>query len=309
MGKAHDNNKFRSGNPGEGPAKDTTKAEIGAFSAGISTRATLVVWRCAPFIRPGCYFCTFYQPLLAPFVPSCNYQSRTQPRPSSGNRRSWARSIEPGHLWHAQTLLFGPIESSKQGPASSIYNTLRQIAASFGVALIITIFIDALLSFPSLIFVLALVATLGAGLINVAIALAVVRIPIYARIARGQTLQITSLDYIVAAEVSGTPTWRILLRHVLPNIFSPILVQATTSVSLAILEESVLGFLGLGAQPPTPEWGTMISAAQQYLRTDPWMMIGPALAIIIVLLSLNILGDAVRDHLDPRDTTALGKPI
>ena len=174
---------------------------------------------------------------------------------------------------------------------------------------VITIIVDALLSFPSLILALALVAALGPGLVNLAIALAIVRIPIYARIARGQTLQVSALDYVSAAKLNGTRTWRILLRHILPNIFSPILVQATLSISLAILEESVLSFLGLGAQPPTPEWGTMVNDAQQYLRTDPWMMVGPALAIVIVLLSLNILGDAVRDYLDPRDMTAAGKPL
>lgn len=174
---------------------------------------------------------------------------------------------------------------------------------------LITIFVDALLAFPSLILALALVAALGSGIINVAIALAVVRIPIYARIARGQTLQVAAQEYITAARVSGTRTWRILLRHILPNIFSPLLVQATISISLAILEESVLSFLGLGAQPPTPEWGTMINEAQQYLTTDPWMMIGPALAIVIVLLSLNILGDAVRDYLDPRDMTGVNRPF
>lgn len=174
---------------------------------------------------------------------------------------------------------------------------------------LITIIVDALLSFPSLIFVLALVAALGPGLINVAIALAVVRIPIYARLARGQTLQVASLDYVTAAVVCGTRTSRILLRHILPNIFSPLLVQATVSISVAILDESVLSFLGLGAQPPTPEWGAMISEAQQFLRTDPWMMAGPALAVVIVLLSLNILGDAVRDYLDPRDRAAVNKPL
>ncbi len=135
---------------------------------------------------------------------------------------------------------------------------------------LITIVVDALLSFPSLILALALVAALGPSIINLA---------------------------------------SILLRHILPNIFSPLLVQATISISLAILEESVLSFLGLGAQPPTPEWGMMINEAQQYLATDPWMMIGPALAIVIVLLSLNILGDAVRDHLDPRDMIGASKPL
>ena len=166
----------------------------------------------------------------------------------------------------------------------------------------ITILIDALLAFPSLILALAIAAALGSGITNVVIALAVVRIPIYARLARGQTLQVRALDYVTASRAVGTPAWRILLRHIFPNILSPLLVQATLSISFAILDESVLSFLGLGAQPPTPEWGTMISDAQPYLTgaTDPWMILGPALAITITVLCLNLFGDAMRDRLDPR---------
>jgi peptide/nickel transport system permease protein len=165
---------------------------------------------------------------------------------------------------------------------------------------VIIMVIDALLSFPSLILALAIVAALGPSIINVTIALAIVRIPIYARLARGQTLQASTQDYVTAAILTGTRTRKIMLRHILPNIFSPLLVQATISISFAILDESVLGFLGLGPQPPTPEWGSMISDAQVYLNSDPWMMLGPALAIVLIVLSLNILGDALRDHLDPR---------
>ncbi len=159
---------------------------------------------------------------------------------------------------------------------------------------------DALLSFPSLILALAIVAALGPSIVNVLIALAIVRIPIYARLARGQTLQAANEDYVTAAIVSGTRAYKIMYRHILPNIFAPLLVQATISISFAILDESTLSFLGLGVQPPTPEWGSMISEAQVYLTSDPWMLLGPTLAIVLVVLSLNILGDALRDYLDPR---------
>lgn len=171
----------------------------------------------------------------------------------------------------------------------------------------ITMIVDALLSFPSLILALAIVTALGPSVINVTIALAIVRVPIYARLARGQTLQASIQDYVTAAVLTGTRTRKIMLRHILPNIFSPLLVQATISISFAILDESVLGYLGLGPQPPTPEWGSMISDAQVYLNSDPWMMLGPALAIVLIVLSLNIVGDALRDHLDPRsrNTTEL----
>jgi peptide/nickel transport system permease protein len=165
---------------------------------------------------------------------------------------------------------------------------------------IITMVVDAILSFPSIVLALAIVAALGPGILNLALALAFVRIPIYSRIARGQTLQVANQDYVMAAISNGTHTAKILWRHILPNIFSPLLVQATISISFAILDESVLSFLGLGIQPPTPEWGAMINDAQIYLNSDPWMLLGPALAIILVVLSLNLLGDAIRDRLDPR---------
>lgn len=174
---------------------------------------------------------------------------------------------------------------------------------------VITIAIDAILSFPGLVLSLAIVTALGPSIINLALALAFVRIPLYARIARGQALQVSAQDFVTASLVSGTRTWKILFRHILPNIFSPLLVQATISISFAILDESALSFIGLGTQPPTPEWGSMITDAQTYLRSDPWMMLGPALTIIIVLISMNILGDAVRDLLDPRDSRRTGKSL
>jgi len=176
---------------------------------------------------------------------------------------------------------------------------------------VIIMITDTLLSFPSLILALAIVAALGPSIVNVLIALAIVRIPIYARLARGQTLQATTEGYVTAAIASGTRARKIMFRHILPNIFTPLLVQATISISLAILDESTLSFLGLGVQPPTPEWGSMISEAQVYLTSDPWMLLGPTLAIILIVLSLNILGDALRDHLNPRskDIRGMGAPL
>lgn len=170
---------------------------------------------------------------------------------------------------------------------------------------------DTLLSFPSLILALAIVAALGPSMVNVLIALAIVRIPIYARLARGQTLQAATEGYVTAAVASGSRARKIMFRHILPNIFTPLLVQATISISLAILDESTLSFLGLGVQPPTPEWGAMISEAQVYLTSDPWMLFGPTLAIVLIVLSLNILGDALRDRLDPhaKDIRGMGAPL
>ncbi len=197
---------------------------------------------------------------------------------------------------------------------------------------LIGIVVDALLSFPDLILALAIAAVVGAGItdyvlflgipltpafvripidltfVRIPIALAVVRIPVYARLARAQTLQVRSLQYVEAAHAVGTPTLRLLGRHVLPNIFSPLLVQATISISFAILAESTLSFLGLGASPPTPEWGAMIAEAQPFLTgSDPWMILGPGLALVITVLSLNLFGDALRDRLDPRNADRVGR--
>ncbi len=206
------------------------------------------------------------------------------------------------------SLSIGIISILMGGLAGVILGMLAAYFKGWVDQLVSTI-VDALLAFPSLILALAILAALGPSLINVAVALAIVRIPIYARLARGQTLQVAAQDYVAAAQCVGTKTTKILIRHILPNIFSPLLVQATLSISFAILDESVLSFLGLGAQPPTPEWGSMITEAQTFIFSDPWMLLGPALAIVVVLLSLNIVGDALRDRLDPRDARRIAMPF
>jgi len=250
-------------------------------------------------------------PIVSPYSPLQYHPSITAQGPS------WAHLLGTDGLGRDQLsrVIYGTRISLSVGIATilvgGMIGTLLGITGAYlkgSVDQAITMVVDALLSFPSLILALAIAAALGPSIINVAIALAVVRIPIYARIARGQTLQVAAHDYVTAAQVSGTKTGKIMLRHILPNIFSPLLVQATISISFAILDESVLSFLGLGAPPPTPEWGAMISDAQPYLNSDPWMMFGPAFAIILIVLSLNLLGDALRDRLDPRDMTHVRAP-
>lgn len=248
-----------------------------------------------------------FAPLISPYPPLLYHPSIANQPPTL------AHLLGTDALGRDQLsrVIYGTRLSLSVGVATillgGICGTLMGIIGAYArgwVDQLITMIVDALLSFPSLILALAIAASLGPSIINVAIALAVVRIPIYARLARGQALQIAAQDYVTAAVVCGTPSWKIILRHIFPNIFSPLLVQATISISFAILDESVLSFLGLGAQPPTPEWGAMVSDAQSYLSSDPWMMLGPVLAIILVVLSLNILGDALRDRLDPRAVRA-----
>jgi peptide/nickel transport system permease protein len=249
-----------------------------------------------------------FAPQVSPYNPLTYHPSIIEQPPS------WAHLLGTDSLGRDQLsrVIYGTRISLSIGVISILMGglagvVLGMLAAYFKgwVDQAVTIVVDALLAFPSLILALAIVASLGPSLVNVAIALAIVRIPVYARLARGQTLQVVAQDFIAAAHGTGTKTTRILIRHILPNIFSPLLVQATISISFAILDESVLSFLGLGAAPPTPEWGSMITDAQSFIFSDPWMLLGPALAIVLVLLSLNIVGDALRDRLDPRDARRL----
>jgi peptide/nickel transport system permease protein len=253
-----------------------------------------------------------FAPQVSPYNPLLYHPSLVEQPPSwahllgtdSSGRDQLSRVIYGARI----SLSIGVVSILMGGLAGVI---LGMLAAYFKgwVDQLVTIVVDALLAFPSLILALGILAALGPSLVNVAVALAVVRIPIYARLARGQTLQVATQDYVAAARCTGTKTSRILMRHILPNIFSPLLVQATLSISFAILDESVLSYLGLGSAPPTPEWGSMITEAQQFIYTDPWMMLGPALAIVLVLLSLNIVGDALRDRLDPRDARRIEMPL
>ena len=159
---------------------------------------------------------------------------------------------------------------------------------------------DAVLSFPALVLALALGAVLGAGLGGVLIALGVVYTPAFARLMRGQVLTIRTREYVQAARLLGARDSWILLRHVLPNAATPIVVQASLSVGFAILAEASLSFLGLGVQPPQPSWGSMINAGRGYLQQAPWIVFGPGAALFVTVLGLNFVGDAVRDALDPR---------
>ncbi len=159
---------------------------------------------------------------------------------------------------------------------------------------------DMLLAFPSMLLALAIVATLGPGLLNVMVAVGIAGIPNYTRLVRGSVLAVRKRWYIRAARAVGCRDSRIILRHVLPNVFAPIVVLATLDVAWAILNASSLSFLGLGAQPPTPEWGAMLSEGRGYLRQAPWITAAPGLLIMLTVLSINLLGDGLRDALDPR---------
>jgi len=159
---------------------------------------------------------------------------------------------------------------------------------------------DAMLSFPFLVLALALAAVLGAGLDKALLAIGIVFTPRFIRLARAQVLGEREQNYVEAARAMGVGDGRIIWRHILPNSISPIVVQASLDMAGAITAEATLSFLGLGTQPPTPSWGSMLNIAQAYLGTAPWMAVWPGLAIFITVLALNLLGDGLREALDPR---------
>ncbi|CAO3434829.1 ABC transporter permease subunit [Azospirillum endophyticum] len=159
---------------------------------------------------------------------------------------------------------------------------------------------DILLALPSLLLAVVVAAILGPGLVNAMLAVSVVVIPHYARLTRAAVLAEVNKDYVVASRVAGAGPLRLMLIVVLPNCVAPLIVQATLGFSTAILDAAALGFLGLGAQPPTPEWGTMLASSLQFLQRAPWVVTWPGIAILVTVLAFNLLGDGLRDALDPK---------
>jgi dipeptide transport system permease protein len=159
---------------------------------------------------------------------------------------------------------------------------------------------DIMMALPSLLLAIAIMAILGPGLVNAMIAIAVVGLPGYVRLTRASAMTELNRDYVTAARVSGAGLLRLMFVTVLPNCMAPLIVHATMSFSAAILEISALGFLGMGVQPPTPEWGTMLSSARDYMTSAWWVVLMPGLTILLAVLSINLMGDGLRDALDPK---------
>ena len=159
---------------------------------------------------------------------------------------------------------------------------------------------DLLLSFPTIVLAIAIVAMLGASLVNLVFVIAIVYVPRFVRIVYGATLGVRELEFVQAARVAGATDLRILRTAILPNVLTPIMVQFSLSLGFAILVETGLSFLGLGAQPPTPSWGNMVAAARPFMETNSWLLLAPAAAVGLTILTLNTLGDGLRDLLDPR---------
>jgi len=160
--------------------------------------------------------------------------------------------------------------------------------------------VDIMFGFPGLILAILIAAVLGATLLNAMIAIGIIIIPIFARTARGPVLSVIRKEYVTSAKAIGATDIHIIRRYIIPNIITPLIIQSTIAFSAAMLDEAALSFLGLGAQPPTPSWGRMLNDARQYLEIAPWMAIFPGLAIMIAVLSLNLVGDGLRDYYDPK---------
>ncbi|MGM0834735.1 MAG: nickel transporter permease [Bacillota bacterium] len=187
--------------------------------------------------------------------------------------------------------------------ASSIIGSLLGIIAGYygrWADTIISRTFDIMLAFPSILLAIAIVAILGPSLQNALIAIAIINIPNFGRLIRSRVLSVKEEEYITAAKAIGMKDSRILLHHILPNSMTPIIVQGSLAIATAIIEAAALGFLGMGAQPPNPEWGKMLADSKNYLIQAPWTMIFPGLAIMLTVLGFNLMGDGLRDALDPR---------
>jgi ABC-type dipeptide/oligopeptide/nickel transport system permease subunit len=245
-----------------------------------------------------------FAPLVAPFDPNkTNFLALRKP-PSA---LYWLGTDEIGRDILSR-LIHGGIASLYAGVVSvfialAVGMPIGLIAGWFGgwADALISRATDALLAVPFLILAIALAASLGPSLTNAMIAIGLSQVPIFVRLTRGQVLSVKTEDFVEGARAVGVPNTLILLRHITPNIMAPLLVQGTLTVATAIIAEASLSFLGLGQQPPAPSWGSMLNTAKNYMDSAPWMSISPGLAICLVVLGFNLLGDGLRDALDPRE--------
>lgn len=244
-----------------------------------------------------------FAPLIAPYDPLANNVRAALQRPSAyyyfGTDR-FGRDVFSRVIFAGRTSLLVALSSTLLAGLFGV--ALGLLGGYFGgwVDSITGRLMDVLFSFPALLLAIAIAAMLGPSVRNAVIAIAVVYAPLFGRVVRGSVLAERGKEYVDAARVLGATASRIVLRHVFPNVLSPLIVQATVTFSAAILVEAYLSFLGLGTQPPRPSWGTMLSEGRTFLETAPWMSIFPGLAIMLAVFSFNILGDGIRDVLDPR---------
>jgi dipeptide transport system permease protein len=246
---------------------------------------------------------------LAPHDPLEQYRGFTKLPPvwAEGGDWSFPLGTDPLGRDMLSRIMYGARISLFIGLSVMIVSMIAGIAlglaaAWFGgpVDVVILRIMDLIMSIPSLVLAILIVAIIGPNLTNTIIAVTIVYLPRYVRLARASALTELSKEYVIAAKVAGVGPWRLMFVTVLPNCLAPLIVQAALGVSDAILEAAGLGFLGLGAQPPMPEWGAMLADSRDLIQSNPWVMALPGLAILITVLSINLMGDGLRDALDPR---------
>jgi len=249
-------------------------------------------------------FIAVFAALISPYDPAAQSWSAVRKAPSALH---WFGTDDVGRDILAR-VIFGARASLLAGVISvgiavGIGVPLGLLAGYLGgwIDVLLSRITDAMLAVPFLILAIALAAFLGPSLGNAMIAIGVTTTPIFVRLTRGQVMAVKVEDYVEAARAIGNPRWRIALFHILPNILPALLVQATLSIAAAIIAEAALSFLGLGQQPPAPSWGSMLNSAQRFLSNAPWMAVWPGLAIFLTVLSFNLLGDGLRDALDPKE--------
>jgi peptide/nickel transport system permease protein len=245
-----------------------------------------------------------FAPLIAPYDPAAQSWTAVRKAPTALH---WFGTDEVGRDVFTR-VIYGARASLLAGVISvtialTVGVPLGLVAGYLGgwIDGLISRMTDAMLSCPFLILAIALAAFLGPSLGNAMIAIGVTTTPIFVRLTRGQVMAVKVEDYVEAARAIGNPRWRIALFHILPNILPALLVQGTLSIAAAIIAEAALSFLGLGQQPPAPSWGSMLNSAQRFLTNAPWMAIWPGLAIFLTVLSFNLIGDGLRDALDPKE--------
>ena len=251
----------------------------------------------------GFAFCAVFAPLLAPYDPLTQaLASRLEP-PSPAHvlgTDQLGRDIASRLLYGARISLFiGVVVVASAG----IFGTCIGLVAGYVAGLVdesLMRLTEVFLAFPPLILAMAIAGALGPSLTNAIIAIAAVTWAVYARLARGQILSLRRREFVEAARSIGVHPVRILARHLLPNAVAPLLIQARFDMGAAIIAAAGLSFIGFGAQPPTPEWGVMISEGRNFISTQPWLSLFPGLAILFAVGSFNVLGDGLRDELDPR---------
>jgi peptide/nickel transport system permease protein len=244
-----------------------------------------------------------FAPVIAPYDPIAQDLVHNLKPPSSAH---WFGTDDMGRDVLSR-VLYGARISITIGFSSVIGSLvvgaiLGLLAGYYGkwVDTIISRVFDVLLAFPSILLAIAIVAMLGPGLFNALLAIAIINIPTFGRLIRSKVLSVKQEEYIVAARAQGMSQRRLIFRHVLPNSWTPLIVQATLGIATAILDAAALGFLGLGAQPPQAEWGKMLSDSRQYIMTAPWTVIFPGVSIMLSVLGFNLFGDGLRDALDPK---------